>query len=135
MLSSVGFAAWTQIYKDEAVVRASQPIFLHIICVGTLLMGSSIIPLTVDDGVASQDGCNIACHAFPWLLFNGFAIAFSALFTKTNRVNMIFRQSRFRRVKVTPSDVMPPMLALVGGKFLWSRRAVWYLWWTLVKLN
>jgi cell division protein FtsB len=50
--------------------------------------------------------CVIACHAFPWLLLNGYVIAFSALFTKTHRINFIFHQPSFKRIIVTPLDVM-----------------------------
>ena len=118
MFASVGFACWTQIHSHERVVKASQPIFLHIICSGTMLMGASIIPLTIDDGFVSTRGCEIACHTFPWLLLNGFVIAMSALFTKTRRINIIFHQPSFKRITVTPLDVMKPMFALVGGESL-----------------
>lgn len=116
MVASVGFTCWTQIHSETKVVKASQPIFLHIICSGTMLMGSAIIPLTIDDGFASESGCQIACHAFPWLFFNGFVISFSALFTKTHRINYIFHQPNFKRVSVSPLDVTTPLFVLVGGE-------------------
>jgi hypothetical protein len=122
MLVSAGFACWTQVNSNHRVVRASQPIFLHIICIGTFLMGASIVPLTVDEQVASKHGCDIACQIYPWLLLNGFVIAFSALFTKTHRINKIMKQPNFKRIKVTPFDVMRPMLFFVSGKSHFSNR-------------
>jgi 7 transmembrane sweet-taste receptor of 3 GCPR len=115
LLLSLGWALWTYKYREQRVVRASQPIFLQIICFGTFLLGSSIIPLSVDDEHSSTRGCDIACMAFPWLSSCGFCIAFSALFTKTHRVNMIFKQARFKRVKVSVMEVMVPLVALLGG--------------------
>jgi hypothetical protein len=79
-------------------------------------MGASIIPLAIDDGVASTHGCDIACQIFPWLLLNGFVIAFSALFTKTHRINKILNQPNFKRITITPLEVMKPMLMFVGGE-------------------
>lgn len=89
MATSVGFGTWVYINKTERVVRASQPFFLIMICVGTLVMGSAIIPATIDDSVASIKGCNLACMSFVWLVPCGFSIAFSALFSKIWRLNLL----------------------------------------------
>lgn len=119
LLLSVGWAFWTFKFKKQRVVRASQPIFLQIICFGTFMLGAAIIPLSIDDEHSSTHGCDIACMAFPWLASCGFCIAFSALFTKTHRINMILKAaSSFKRIKVTPSDVIIPMVALLGGTIL-----------------
>jgi gamma-aminobutyric acid type B receptor len=124
MLVSVGFACWTQVHSDHRVVKASQPIFLHIICIGTFLMGASIIPLTVDDQFSTEEGCDIACQIFPWLLLNGFVIAFSALFTKTHRINKIMKSPSCKKIKVTPFDVMAPMLFFVLSKSHFSSQRI-----------
>jgi len=75
MISSIALCIWVQVNKNKRVVKASQPIFLNCLLAGTLLMGASIVPLTIDDhltfsggrGVASSDdrGCVIACILFP----------------------------------------------------------------------
>ena len=54
-------------YEKSSVVRASQPIFLLIICAGTFIFGSAIIPLSIDDEIATERGCDIACMSTPWL--------------------------------------------------------------------
>jgi len=111
---SLGFSYWTYRNSKRGVVRSSQPIFLHVISSGALLMGLSIIPLTIDMGVTDQKGADIACMAFPWLLATGFSLTFSALFTKTYRINQIMKSAAtFKRVKVTPRDVIKPMLMLL----------------------
>lgn len=115
---SISLSIWTQINSNQRAIRASQPIFLHFICLGTLLMGASIIPLSFDDKVASTRGCDIACMSFPWLFVVGWCTAVSALFTKTHRVNRIFHRPNFRRAKVTAADVMKPMAASVAASVL-----------------
>lgn len=111
---SLFFAMWTLINFHTRVVKASQPIFLLMICVGTLIMASTIFPLGIDDEHTSDRGCDIACMASPWLYSIGFVISFSALFSKTWRVNKVFHNpSHFRRVRVTEADVLKPFVALL----------------------
>lgn len=81
--------------------------------------GSSLIPLSVDLSMANQSGANVACMSIPWLLATGFTLTFSALFTKTYRVNQIMKNSRkFKRVKISPVDVMKPMFTLLLINFV-----------------
>ena len=83
------------------------------------MMGTSIIPLIVDRGIASEQGCDAACISFPWLLAVGFSITFASLFTKTHRINQIFKNAAsFKRVKITAWDVAKPMLVLIGANIL-----------------
>lgn len=111
---SIFFSGWTFWYREKRVVRASQPIFLQMICFGTLLMGATIVTLSIDDNVASQRGCDTACMLNPWFLATGFAIAFSSLFAKERRINKIFHNPHLKRMKVTAKDVMPPIAVLLG---------------------
>jgi len=74
---------------------------------------SSIIPLSIDDKYASEQGSDVACMATPWLFFLGFAFTFAALFSKTWRVNKLFHSTSFRRMKVTAFDVMMPLFILL----------------------
>jgi len=74
---------------------------------------SAIIPLSIDDALASRQGCKVACMAAPWLFFFGFAFTFAALFSKTWRVNKLFHSASIRRMKVTAFDVMMPLFALL----------------------
>lgn len=76
---SIGFGVWTYLNRKVQAVRSSQPIFLLCIAAGTLLMGLSIIPLTIDRGDTNEKGASAACMAFPWLIAFGFSLIFSAL--------------------------------------------------------
>jgi len=127
ILLSIGFVLWTYKLRDTPVVKASQPFFLNIICFGTVLMGSALIPHSLDDEIVSVTGMNIACMATPWLLSLGFCASFSALLAKTLRVNKIFHNPTFRRKKVTIRNVVQPMLILMVANIvllsLWTSLA------------
>jgi len=118
ILLSVICGTWSIWLRKTYVVRASQPIFLLILCVGTLIMGASIIPLSIDDEISSNNGCRIACMAVPWLFSTGFATIFAALYSKLNRVNRLFNSPSFKRVKVTTYDVMKPLIGLLLANFV-----------------
>lgn len=113
-LLSVGLATFTAAKRKHKVVRASQPIFLICVCAGCFIFISTIIPLSIDDSVATQRGCDIACVSVPWLASIGFTVIFSALFAKIWRINQIWKHSdQFRRVKISERDVLKPFLVLL----------------------
>ena len=113
---SIILSIWTMLNKDSAVIKASQPIFLNCLLCGICFMGASLIPLSIDDRIVeSMEGCSIACTAFPWFLCLGLALAFTALLTKTHRINRILNQPNFRRVTVTPFHVMRTMVLILSG--------------------
>lgn len=118
IMLALAFALWTNVKKKERVVKASQPFFLHLVCCGMIIFIASIFPLGIDGEIASTDGCSIACNSFLWLISIGFCVVFSALYTKTRRVNMIFFNPSFRRVTVTPMDVAKPMIFMLGINIL-----------------
>jgi len=45
--SSAAWSLWTFLNTKHFVVRSSQPIFLHMMCLGTFIMGTSLIPLGI----------------------------------------------------------------------------------------
>ena len=114
---------WTWRNRTHDVVRAAQPFFLVMISAGVLLMSSSILPLSMDDSGADDEGLEESqskaiCMGIPWLAFTGFTVVFSALFSKTWRVNQLFRSSQqYSRVEVTERDVLAPFLILLLCNF------------------
>ena len=113
MVLSILFTVWTIGCRKYHIVKASQPIFLVMICFGVVVLASSIFPLGIDDGIASESACNAACMLIPWLLALGWTIVFSALFAKLWRVIVVYKNSlKFRRVKVTEKDVLLPFAIL-----------------------
>ena len=127
MATSFGFTVWVGVNRKVRVVMASQPLFLVMISAGCFILASAVIPMSIDDGVASQQGCNIACMATPWTVSVGFVTTFSALYSKIKRVNMIFSASNsFKRIKVTEKDVMKPFAIMATLNF------IVLLCWTLI---
>ena len=105
---------WTFVRRQDKVVTASQPFFLYLVSGGTAIFGSAILPLTFDDEHHSQATMDRACMTTPWLLSLGFTLTFAALFSKTWRINQIFRNAqKFRRVVVTTKDVLLPLVILL----------------------
>jgi len=67
VLASFGCAVWTVSYRKTRIVTASQPVFLLLICLGTLLMGTSIFPISLDDEVvATPEGADKFLHLSPF---------------------------------------------------------------------
>jgi|NOAtaT_6_FD_contig_81_2363372_length_2330_multi_3_in_0_out_0_1 ABC-type sugar transport system substrate-binding protein len=114
-LLSLIFLCWTYVYRNARTIRASQPVFMAMLCVGSLIMASAMISLSIEDRRNySQKGTDIACMSIPWLLSIGFCTMFSALFTKTWRIVRIMHNSeRFRRVKITAKQVLYPYVILL----------------------
>jgi hypothetical protein len=99
--------------RKTPVVRASQPIFLVILCTGTLIMACSIIPTTLQEPV-SERVLDIACMLDIYLFSIGFSTTFVALFTKTWRINIVYANARkFRRVTIRARDVLLPFAILM----------------------
>jgi ABC-type glycerol-3-phosphate transport system substrate-binding protein len=89
MCLSITMACWVYYYRNKRVIRASQPMFLWMVCAGTLLMSSSIFPFGIEDDIVSDQGADMACMSGIWLYSLGFVTAFSALFSKIWRINRV----------------------------------------------
>lgn len=82
---SLGLISWTWYNRNIFVVKAGQPLFLSQLCLGTMVMALAVIPMGMQ-GTEPSLSLDVACMAGPWLMFLGFVIAFSALFSKTWRL-------------------------------------------------
>jgi hypothetical protein len=119
-ISSIICMSWTICHRKGIVVRASQPFFLIMTATGILIMGSALIPLSMDDsgeyfypGILESYAIGI-CMSPPWLAFVGFTVTFSALFAKTRRIVMFFRStSQYGRIQVSEMDVMAPFAGMM----------------------
>ena len=111
---ALSISLWVFLHRATRVVRAAQPIFLHVLVLGVAIFGVAIVPLSFDQGsTETLEGCNVACRSFPWFLSVGFSLAFSALWAKTHRVNCLMQTPSFRRIIVTPLDVTKPILVVL----------------------
>jgi ABC-type sugar transport system substrate-binding protein len=115
-------AGWTAYYRNGIVVRASQPVFLGMLATGILLMGSTLVPLSMDDNgryfeefEEKEAYYTGICMSAPWLAFVGFVVTFSALFAKTWRINKFFRSAKiYGRIRVSPVDVLAPFAVMLS---------------------
>ena len=118
VVAALVFAMWTIINRKVRVVQVSQPLFLIMMAIGVLIMGSSLVPMSFGNGGdPSQESRGIlSCMSVPWLGCIGFTITFATLHLKLQRVYRLFRSSKsFQRVKVTERDVMAPLLILLAA--------------------
>ena len=113
LLLSLAFAIWTALKRDVHIVKAAQPVFLLLLCFGAFIMGATIILIGIDDDIADERTCDLACMAAPWLASVGFTLMFAALSSKTWRVNRLFGRTNMQRVKVSVADVMAPLVILM----------------------
>jgi len=109
---------WTWRKREMHVVKAAQPPFLVQICVGILIMATSIFPMSLggggEDEVSNPWKYNAACQSTMWLLCLGFVVSFSAIFSKTLRLNKVMNAgAAIRRIQVDAKDVMRPFAALI----------------------
>lgn len=84
---------WTN--RKHEVIKASSPLFCHVILLGSLLVyvGTSI---TLFYGSPSQDTFELGCRTIPTFLSLGFTVVFSALMAKTWRIHKIFNSHHLR---------------------------------------
>ncbi|KAL3942529.1 MAG: hypothetical protein SGARI_000241 [Bacillariaceae sp.] len=119
MVLACVFALWSYKQRLSPVVKASQPFFLILICLGVFVLASSIFPMAIDDGAASVEACDRACMSIPWLITMGWSILFAALYAKLRRVNLVIRNAMaFRSIKVSEKDVMPPFAVLFTSNLI-----------------
>ncbi|CAJ1935040.1 unnamed protein product [Cylindrotheca closterium] len=122
--------AWMISCRDLWVVRISQPLFLYIILFGTVVSSIAIPFLGFEteyrfvQDIASGELTSVvnpeigtvdaACMAVPWLYGLGFAITFSAMFAKIQRVRLIYRAGvEMRRKRVELKDVASIMVVIM----------------------
>ena len=126
--ASLGAILWTYCFRRNALVKASQPIFMYAIAVGCFIMSSSILPLSVEGGYRYKidpdtyeltdekdpdiEMVDASCMAFVWLYNIGFTIIYSALFAKIRRIKKLFENLSIRRTTVLARDVARIMLVL-----------------------
>uniref|UniRef100_A0A6U3DGF0 G-protein coupled receptors family 3 profile domain-containing protein n=1 Tax=Entomoneis paludosa TaxID=265537 RepID=A0A6U3DGF0_9STRA len=120
IMTSLSFGAWVARRRKARVVLVLQPVFLITLALGVLLIGAALIPFSIDDGVASHRGCDIACMAKPWLLSHGVIISVAALFCKLLRINRVVQgmEQHQTRLKIEPKDVILPASIFVLLNFV-----------------
>ena len=105
-----GMAAVTYYRASPSVIRA-QPVFLILICVGSLVTSLAIFTLSWDESYdASDRQLDVACMATPWVFFVGHVVSYAALFCKLWRVDKVMQ---FQKRAVSVQQSLWPLVSLV----------------------
>jgi 7 transmembrane sweet-taste receptor of 3 GCPR len=97
---SLGLLLLVWIWRERPLVKAGQPVFLSIVCFGSLLTSATIFALSFDESYGWSDSqLDAACTVTPWLFFLGINSMFAGLFCKLWRVDLV-TQFRRRQVKI-----------------------------------
>jgi len=114
-LASIVAAVWVWAHKEERVIRASQPVFLYLICGGTFVMASSVFTLGIEDDIASVELTSATCMANYWLYSIGFTAVISALFSKMWMLGQVFQKPRNeQRIEITKQNILLPFFFIFG---------------------
>jgi len=113
--------AWTYYYRENSLVKISQPLFLAFVVVGSILSIASILPMGVEasyrEDTENIEAVDAACMSTQWLWGMGFAIQYSALFAKVWRVHKLYKlSSKMRRKTIDYKDVFYIMIVVVAAE-------------------
>lgn len=85
-IGCLGFV-WVYFKRDSPVVKAAQPEFLGVLCIGSIVTSFAILTVSFDESHGwSTTQLSKACMATPWLFVLGYVIAYSALFSKVSPI-------------------------------------------------
>ena len=98
-------------YRQQAVVRATSPLFQAITLLGVVLLYLSVLMqlLPASDAV---------CQALQWLVIMGLCLTFAPLFAKSYRIYRIFGRKRLAVVKVSDRRLLGITAALCSAELL-----------------
>lgn len=97
---SLYFAFWVWRYQTTRVVRATQTIFLYMICFGTFLMAGAIFLFGVEDDIANPDAVDRSCMGSMWLYGVGYVTTIVPLFSKVWIINRVSTNTTKRKSKL-----------------------------------
>lgn len=113
-----GSIAWTIRHRNDPIVQIGQIEFLLLICVGSIISSSSIIPLSIQVQAPPGDDSELmasrACTVLPWLYSTGWMLQYGSISAKSFRMWKITRNSQsFRRQAVSAQDMYKVVAGLV----------------------
>jgi len=121
LLTVTACFVWIIVYRNHAVVKASQPNFLLFFCAGSAITSLTILPASFDESHGlSEAALTVACISKPWLATMGHMVTYYALYAKLWRVHKVLQ---FTRRKVNVRQVVWPGLLLAMMAF-----AILYAW-------
>lgn len=111
---------WTVAMRRHVIVKASQPLLLVLVGVGTIVSSTTIFVMVIDDkvgppaGEGINDQANWACMAQPWFYGAGFAITYCSMIVKLRRVAKVFKSAVKMSRKVRGVSFKMTLLILMG---------------------
>ncbi|KAK6183213.1 hypothetical protein SNE40_010737 [Patella caerulea] len=94
-------------YRTQMVIKTASPIFLHLMCLGAILMCCQLF-------VAFPEPTDISCIIEIWPQHLGFSIMFGALIVKTWRISIIFSVGSVKRVSLPDIALLKRLSPLVS---------------------
>jgi hypothetical protein len=102
----LGNCIWVAANRRHRVLKASQPLFLYQLALGSAIVVSAILPLSFDESYGwSVERLASACTSLPWLIVIGHVLQYMALFTKVS-FTIYVHLAEIAEVKFT-HDVIP----------------------------
>ena len=111
LVLSVGTAVWVLLCRHHRLIKASQPEFLLILCLGATLVAASAIFASFDEakGVSTTRLTHL-CRALPWFFVLGYLTMYGALFSKLWRISQVLQMRRRQSIGI--NKVLLPFLVL-----------------------
>jgi len=104
---AIFFGIWTWWYRKDPVFQVSQVEFLELICIGSLLSSSAIIPLSIQAGVLDDTtAAERACTAIPWLYTTGWILQYASILAKSARMYQVMQGvTTMKRVTISAANM------------------------------
>jgi hypothetical protein len=113
-------------HRKHAVFVESQPMFMILLSLGCLIIGASIITLTIEN--------DIGCMLFPWFFSIGLVLAMTSIATKSLRVAILWHRQKmikWRSAMTSSHRLLAVMLVFLGVDVIimacWQVIAPWHL--------
>lgn len=107
----MSFCLW--LWREKPLILAGQPLFLQLLCIGSILTSTSILVLSFDEGDEWSDAqLDTACVLTPWFFFVGINTMWAGLFCKLLRIERL--ATRFRRRQIKTLQALWPLCVLMG---------------------
>ena len=86
---------WVYRNRESRLVKAGQPEFMYLLCIGGCFVAASLLFLSFDesDGM-SEKQLSSMCAAFPWFFVLGYLVMYSAVFSKLWRLSKLLQMRR-----------------------------------------
>ncbi|KAL5008800.1 hypothetical protein ScPMuIL_014381 [Solemya velum] len=97
----------THIYRAEVAIKSGSPIFLQIMCVGSVVMVTEMF-------IIFPEPTDVLCAITPWIHHTGFNLMYGALILKTWRISIIFRVGKVKRVRLPDQVLAQRLLPILG---------------------